>query len=675
MKYTKAIIFFLFFSYSIIAQKNESYHQKIIDTTKNKALKLASLDSLTYHVRSQRDLNKFADRLEQYVDLAIELGRYENAIEFSLRGFYNINNRLGQQNRALKLIEKVEKFKDSINDSYLLAGIYLKKAAAYAETKDYETSVKLYTKAIKTYSDKDSAYKADAIYFRGNQKFYVGKFLDALNDYRLASKYYENLGDKQYQFYTMGSIISVYGITGFDEKTIAERKKLIQKKIEENYTSGLYSDYYNQSLNYKKLDSIDQQENALLKAFKIVEAQEKKGAFHGSFVVLKSTISSFYSLQNKSKKAKFFLDEARKDYQKINKNNIYASEFLRAEARYLYKQKKYNNAIKKALEAYNIGKNTNTVTSIMHSSELLSKIYDVAGNSDESLYYYKNYNNIKDSIFSVTKTNALSYYQTLYEVERKEKENNAHKTKNLLLSKENEAKNRIILYGGIGLILVFLIIYFYINKQQSERKRKIQEEYSHKLLLSQEEERKRISKDLHDSLGQSLLLIKNKISLKEDENTKILLNNAIEEMRRISRFLHPFQLEKIGLSKALENLIHQLDENYNATYIFGEIEEIKIKLTQNQQVNIFRIVQECLSNIIKHAKAESAKVTLKQNKNNISIMIQDNGVGFDFSEKYNDFKSLGLKTIKERVRFLKGFIKIDSTKGSGTIFNIKIPTT
>ena len=152
------------------------------------------------------------------------------------------------------------------------------------------------------------------------------------------------------------------------------------------------------------------------------------------------------------------------------------------------------------------------------------------------------------------------------------------------------------------------------------------------------------------------------------------MNNAIEEMRSISRVLHPFQLEDIGISRALENLIQQLDENYRELYIFGDIDNIQSVLNPNQEVNVFRIVQECLSNIIKHAKADSAKVILVKKEERIVISIKDNGVGFDFSEKYNDFKSLGLKTIKERVKFLKGTLKIDSIKNEGTTFTIQFPT-
>ena len=226
---------------------------------------------------------------------------------------------MGERDRALKLIEKVEQYKDSTNDSYLLGGIYVKKAAVFAGAKNFETSEKYYSIAIDNYSDKDSSYIADAIYFRGNQRFYRGRFLDALQDYQLASEYYENLGDKQYQFYTMASIINVYGVNGFNLKTIEERKKLIQKKIDENYPSNLYSDYYNQSLNYKKVDSIKQQESSLLKAYEIISKKEQNSIDRIIQMRIKSSISSFYSAQNNLSKSKKFLDEAEKDFKKIDK--------------------------------------------------------------------------------------------------------------------------------------------------------------------------------------------------------------------------------------------------------------------------------------------------------------------------------------------------------------------
>jgi signal transduction histidine kinase len=90
-------------------------------------------------------------------------------------------------------------------------------------------------------------------------------------------------------------------------------------------------------------------------------------------------------------------------------------------------------------------------------------------------------------------------------------------------------------------------------------------------------------------------------------------------------------------------------------------------------VNIYRIVQESLSNIIKHAKAEASKVLVKKFANGITISIKDNGVGFDFAEKYKDKKSLGLKTLLERTKFLNGQMKVVSRKENGTSLEFKFP--
>ena len=90
-------------------------------------------------------------------------------------------------------------------------------------------------------------------------------------------------------------------------------------------------------------------------------------------------------------------------------------------------------------------------------------------------------------------------------------------------------------------------------------------------------------------------------------------------------------------------------------------------------VNIYRIIQESLSNIIKHAKAQAGKVSINKLKNSIVISIKDNGVGYNFSEKYKETNSLGLKTLLERTKFLNGQMKVHSKKGDGTLIEFTFP--
>ena len=182
----------------------------------------------------------------------------------------------------------------------------------------------------------------------------------------------------------------------------------------------------------------------------------------------------------------------------------------------------------------------------------------------------------------------------------------------------------------------------------------------------------RISKDLHDGLGQQLLLIKNKLIATGDKNTKVMVDNAIEEVRTISRDLHPFQLQELGITKAIEHTVTQIDEN-TTLFISSEIDNIDNLFTPEEEVNIYRIVQESLSNIIKHAKAEASKVSVRKLSNSVNISIIDNGIGFEFTEKYQDSKSLGLKTLLERTKFLKGQMKVQSKLGTGTFLEYKFP--
>ena len=208
-------------------------------------------------------------------------------------------------------------------------------------------------------------------------------------------------------------------------------------------------------------------------------------------------------------------------------------------------------------------------------------------------------------------------------------------------------------FVSLAIMLIFGIILLYRNRQNLNSKKNLQEGFSQKLLVSQEQERMRISKDLHDGIGQQLLLIKNKLISSGDQSTMEIVDRTINEVRNISRDLHPFALQELGITKAIEHTLAQVDEN-TSLFISSEIDNIDNLFTPEEEVNIYRIVQESLSNIIKHGKAEASKVLVKRFTNNITISIKDNGVGFDFSEKYQDKKSLGLKTLLERTRFLNG---------------------
>lgn len=236
-----------------------------------------------------------------------------------------------------------------------------------------------------------------------------------------------------------------------------------------------------------------------------------------------------------------------------------------------------------------------------------------------------------------------------------------------------------------------------VRVKRLERAHKTQEEFSHKLLASQEHERQRIAAELHDSLGQSLLIIKNRVALAqrdihEQESVAEQLGelshsatSAIDECREIAYNLRPFQLDRFGLSRTLAGIFMRIGEvtDIQAT---TEIDTIDDLLTDEAQVNVYRIVQECVNNIIKHSQAAEAMLIVQRHSSEITLLVQDNGRGFvkepvsraglssvppAAGESKTKRGGFGLIGIAERVKMLHGNCEIDSEHG--TSIRIKIP--
>lgn len=241
-----------------------------------------------------------------------------------------------------------------------------------------------------------------------------------------------------------------------------------------------------------------------------------------------------------------------------------------------------------------------------------------------------------------------------------------------LLENKNESFKNIAILMSFVVILFFGLLLMLRNQKNQLNKKVLQERFSQDLLAYQEVERKRISKDLHDGLGQKLLVIKNKLMISGDIEATKMMDDTIEEIRTITRDLYPFLLQELGITKAIEHTINELDEN-SGVFISSKIDNIDNLFSKEKEVNIYRIVQEGLSNIVKHAQAKATKLTIIKNPKTIVISIRDNGLGFNFYEKYSQTNTLGLKTLLERTKFLKGQMKVQSKKGNGTLLEFQFP--
>lgn len=221
---------------------------------------------------------------------------------------------------------------------------------------------------------------------------------------------------------------------------------------------------------------------------------------------------------------------------------------------------------------------------------------------------------------------------------------------------------------------------------QLEKARATQEEFSRKLLSSQEQERQRIAAELHDSIGQSLLIIKNRAflalsDLYEPENVREQLEElsesatgAIEECREISYNLRPYQINRLGLTRTLKAIFRRISEVTEIETVI-ELDSIDKMFSPEEEINIYRIVQESVNNIIKHSGATEACFFIKCKGAEVDILIQDNGRGFDKNadkSNGNHRGGFGLIGMNERARMLGGSYEIESQPDDGTSIKIKL---
>ena len=193
-------------------------------------------------------------------------------------------------------------------------------------------------------------------------------------------------------------------------------------------------------------------------------------------------------------------------------------------------------------------------------------------------------------------------------------------------------------------------------------------------MTAQDLERKRISRELHDDLGQSLLALKLKLSKNPSGNHDSALqelDDIIDKIRNFSWILSPTLLDDIGLLPALNSLFDRVSKTHNNINIKTNItEEIKDYFSPEFSLSIFRIFQEIITNAIKYSNASSLEISIMKKNDRVFFRVQDDGVGFNPKALY---LGVGLASIKERISSMKGKIKITAQKGHGTDITFQIP--
>jgi signal transduction histidine kinase/ligand-binding sensor domain-containing protein len=237
--------------------------------------------------------------------------------------------------------------------------------------------------------------------------------------------------------------------------------------------------------------------------------------------------------------------------------------------------------------------------------------------------------------------------------------------------------------AAAGLVLCAFLLYRR-RIARVERARRAQEEFSRQLIASQEGERKRIAAELHDSLGQDLLIIKNRAALglrllddpakarEQIEEIAGTASQSIREVRQIAYNLRPYHLDEIGLTQALEELVERVAGSCPLR-LEASIDYVDDLFPADSAINLYRIVQEGINNVLKHSGAGAAKVSVRRGESELEVTVEDDGRGFA-PEEGGARRGLGLVGLSERARILGGKLSVRSAPGRGTTVRLNIRT-
>lgn len=314
--------------------------------------------------------------------------------------------------------------------------------------------------------------------------------------------------------------------------------------------------------------------------------------------------------------------------------------------------------------------------------KILSNAYKAKGDDAKALSTLQAMMVLKDSLIKVETTTTIDALKANYEADKQAKELELQKAK-------IKQQQTIILAISIGSILLLLLLFVIYTKRQHALKNKMataileeQNKAAIAVLAAEEKERKRIASDLHDGIGQMMSAVKmnlsslaSKVNISNEQDvvlldkTLALIDESCKELRSVSHNMMPNALLKSGLSSAVKTFLDKLDHKKLKVHLHTE--GLESRLSDTIEIVLYRVIQETVNNVIKHANANQLDISIIKDNDGISCTVEDNGIGF---VKNNiDSNGIGLKNIRARIAYLQGTVEWDSTPQKGTLVAIHVP--
>ena len=512
---------------------------------------------------------------------------------------------------------------------------------------------------------------------RGNYKEAIRTYYQALNtfkghsDPKIIANIYNNLGLVHSELKQNSLALD------FHKKALA-----IREEINDKY--GIGASLTNIGLTYAFMEENDKAFPYYQKSLKI---KEEIGDKYGMGILL-NNLAIIYKDRNQNQKALETYKRSIQVAREIGDHNTLISAYINSGMIYaLLKQFEQAKAMVDSARELAVGQKA--LLRLARVYDAYSEIYSRRG--DFKLAYESRlvYDSISDSLYSENNSKSIAEMRTRFETGQKEIEiallQNQNRVKNLEIAQQR-SQNRYQLMGG-ALVLILISGSLLLWRQRTKYRLKFEAEHeksqlekqSYAAILNAEEcERKRIAMELHDGLGQLLSAAKLNVSVLEDvdneddqtavTNAGLLIDQSIADLRQISHNLMPSALIRLGLVAALNDMASKINSGRQVKVAINAL-GIDQRLPENFEIALYRVVQESVNNILKHANATNIFIRLSKTGEAIDLEILDDGKGME-KDTENKGKGIGWDDIRSRVSMFNGKMMLYSQPGEGTRLNI-----
>ena len=600
--------------------------------------------------------------------------------------------------RAMTLATQSVNLASRLNFYFGLGVAYRLTGVLFTDKSNFDTAAINYNKSLEIFKNKNdyrsARYKGMLQHNFGVIYHYKGNYDSAVSYYQEAARQFKKLKDEGLLFLTNNNLSTLYTQTLDNNNALKYAKECmeISNRLKDSFKISVASlamaSAKSELKDYMGIDTL---------VDKVIKISKQNGNYYmlgmgykflGKYQIeskndKRSSISSFKSALDNMIKAgnEYEIAAANQNlgYSNfINGNNEQAIHYFKIA---LDKSKKVGV---KQIEQYAL-KN-------------LSELEEKRKNYFAAFTHLKNYVAVNDSVLGKAHLENIQALEAKYQSEIKDSrilQLDDEKKIQTLSIKQKSTLNYILIGSLATLILVSFLGYRNLRHRQQLAKQRdeLQQQQIRELekdkqlvavdamLQGQEEERSRLAKDLHDGLGGLLSGVKFSLSNMKDnliitpdnmtvfERSLDMLDTSIKELRRVAHNMMPELLTKFGLDEALKEYCNTINTT-NLLSVKYQSVGMDARIEKSSEIIIYRIIQELLNNIMKHAAATETIVQLIKEEGRLSVIVEDNGQGFDNNLQKNN-KGAGLTSIQSRVDYLKGQLEIHSEKGKGTLVNIE----